>query len=143
MGLSVVTRLSTLVEAEVACGALRAAGFRAEIFDHAIGTMYWLHQTAFGGFRIMVPDAELGDAVSFLRQLQRDQPKLRRPSTKDNGLWTVAALGALLLLHPCLAWMVVATRKARRARRRIFGACAFAMFVVLAVCVIVIRRRLG
>jgi hypothetical protein len=114
MGLRVIARLSTLVEAEVACGALRAAGFRAEIFDHAVGTVYWLYQTAIGGFRIVVPEGELENAVAYLVEVHRNVPRIRRPVRKGDTAWAFVALGATLTLGSAVAWMIVALRRRRR-----------------------------
>jgi hypothetical protein len=69
MGLEVVARLSTIVEAQVVCGALRAAGFRAEVFDVGPGTVYWETMTA--GFRVVVPEDDLKDAVAYLAEVRR------------------------------------------------------------------------
>jgi hypothetical protein len=114
MGLRVVARLSTLVEAEVACGALRAAGFRAEVFDLAVGTVYWLYQTAIGGFRIVVPERELENAVAYLVEVRSNMPRIRRPVRKGDTLWAFAALGATFTLGSAVAWMIVAARRRRR-----------------------------
>jgi hypothetical protein len=138
VGLSVVARISTLEEAQVACGALRAAGFRAEVFDHVVGTVYWLYQNAVGGFRIVVPAAELEDAVAYLSRIQSDRRRLRRPRRKGDELWSVAALGAFLWLHPALAWAIVAARKARRGRRLILNLGALILFVMVGFATIAI-----
>jgi hypothetical protein len=114
MGLRVVARLSTLVEAEVACATLRAAGFHAEVFDLAIGTVYWLYQTAIGGFRIVVPEDELEDAVGCLVEIDRSKPRIRRPVRKGDIVWSYAALGAILTLGSPVGWLIVGLRIRRR-----------------------------
>jgi len=77
MGLGVVARYSTLVEAEVACSALRAGGFHAEVLEAGMASAFWMYQTALGGLRVAVPSSELEDAVGYLTSLTRAR---RRPA---------------------------------------------------------------
>ncbi len=67
MALSVAATFVSLVEAQIACSALTAAGFDAQVFDQ---------NTAFvadriSGFRLMVPEDDGPAARSFLADLQR------------------------------------------------------------------------
>ena len=134
-----VARLSTLVEAEVACATLRAGGFRAEVFDLSIGTVYWPYQTAIGGFRIVVPEGELDNAVAYLVEVRRNMPRIRRPVRKGDTLWAFAALGATLTMGSAVAWMIVALRRRRRSLMvDLVGAmlsCALLAIVVAALSV--------
>ena len=66
---SVVTAFPTLIEAQIACGALRAAGFDAEVLDENFGRV--LAVDLLGGFRITVQAGEYGEAKSFLEAIAR------------------------------------------------------------------------
>jgi len=69
MGLSVVAAFPSLMEAQIACGALCAAGFDAEVFDQNFGRV--IPTDLIGGFRIMVPEDQDDAAKSFLAALAR------------------------------------------------------------------------
>jgi hypothetical protein len=70
MGLVVVTRLPTLVEAQIATGALRSAGINAQVFDANFGGVEAPVIEALGGFRIMAPEDEVASAREILKILQ-------------------------------------------------------------------------
>jgi len=72
MGLSVVAAFPGLMEAQIACGALRAAGFDAELFDQNFGGM--LPTDLIGGFRIMAPEDQAPVAKAFLAELRMSDP---------------------------------------------------------------------
>jgi len=110
MGLGVVSRFSTLVEAEVACGALRSAGFHAEVFDHFFGTMRWIEQIALGGYRLVVPGQELTEAVDRLTDAQRQAPQAEGTSPRGEVGWGLAALLSGLTLGVDLAWLLLGIR---------------------------------
>lgn len=112
MGLRVVKVFSDLTEAHVACGALRASGIDATVFDVHFGAIDWSRQLAIGGFRLLAPEPELAEAVSFL---QRPRRRIR-PTPPDKGVvWRTLAFGLGLFLGPYYGWMVVVVRGRSRA----------------------------
>jgi hypothetical protein len=70
MPLAVVARLPTLVEAQIAAGALRSAGIHAEVFDANFGGVEAPVIEALGGYRIMAPEDEVANARELLKILQ-------------------------------------------------------------------------
>ncbi len=88
MGLALVARLPTLVEAHIAAGALRSAGIAAEVFDANFGGVEAPVIEALGGFRIMAPEDEAVAARQILRTLQAGpglgEPE-EYPETDDAG----------------------------------------------------------
>ncbi len=110
MGVGVVARYSTLVEAEIACGALRGAGFHADVFEAGVASLYWDRLTAFGGVRVTVPLSELQDAVDYLLALTRTWRR-PRPYRRDKGwLWRLFAFVIGLTLGPAAGWLVIGAR---------------------------------
>jgi hypothetical protein len=78
VGLTVVTRLPTLSEAQIAAGALRSAGIHATVFDTNFGGVEAPVIEALGGYRIMAPEDEAVSARQILRILQ-EGPGLGEP----------------------------------------------------------------
>jgi hypothetical protein len=78
MGLALVTRIPSLVEAQIAAGALRSAGIAAEVFDANFGGVEAPVIEALGGFRIMAPADEAATARQILRA-QQAGPGLGEP----------------------------------------------------------------
>ncbi len=116
MGLALVTRIPTLVEAQIAAGALRSAGIQAEVADSNFGQTAAPVIEGLGGYRIMAPEAQAGDARQVLKLL-RAGPGLGEPD--DVAPWTAALaesasarrrglrrLVLLLLGVPLLLWLV-------------------------------------
>ncbi len=111
MALSVAANFASLSEAHVAAGALRAAGFDAQVFDDHFGTMVWMEQLAIGGFRIVVPVEERADARAFLREVVQQAPR-RRPSPREKGYgWRALALATGLTLGASVGWAVVGLKR--------------------------------
>jgi hypothetical protein len=110
MALEVVARYSTLVEAEVACSALRGAGFHAEVLEATIVSMNWMYQTALGGLRVAVPESELPDATAYLADILRSRRRPhRRP--RDRGIiWRLLALALGLGLLPEAGFAIIGAR---------------------------------
>ncbi len=105
-----VARFSTLVEAEVACSALRGAGFHAEILERALASIHWTYQTALGGLRVAVPASELQDAAGYLAAISRGWRR-PRPHPRDKGVvWRLLALLAGMMLAPDAGWLVIGAR---------------------------------
>ncbi len=70
MAVSVVAAFPSLSEAQIACGALRAAGFDAQLFDENFGRVLAIDLV--GGFRVVAPDRERIAAQRLLAELRRD-----------------------------------------------------------------------
>ncbi|WP_397400515.1 putative signal transducing protein [Phenylobacterium sp.] len=84
MSLVQIARFADLTEAHVAASALVASGISATVFDE-LGQTYYLLQTALGGFRLMVSEADADEArayITSLRQAPRE-PIERKRSTKN------------------------------------------------------------
>lgn len=116
MGLALVTRIPSLVEAQIAAGALRSAGIDAQVFDAAFGAMEAPVIEQLGGFRIMAPEAQIAAARDALKLL-RASPGLGEPD--EMGPWATsltesrqtrgrgARLVAFFLLSaPFLLWLL-------------------------------------
>jgi hypothetical protein len=116
VGLVVVARLPTLVEAHFASGALRAAGFNAQVFDANFGGMEAPVIEGLGGYRIMAPENEAAAARDTLRAL-RANPGLVDP--EDSQPWAeptrrssrfqargMRVLALVLLGAPLLIWVL-------------------------------------
>ncbi len=72
MATQIVDEFPSLMEAQIACGALRAAGFDAQVFDQALGAL--IPTGAVGPFRVVVPEDEHRSAQALLDEI-RDQPE--------------------------------------------------------------------
>ena len=64
---AVLKAFPTLTEAQIACGALRAAGFEAEVLDEYVGRV--LSVDLMGGFRLVVPEEQERAARALLDQI--------------------------------------------------------------------------
>jgi hypothetical protein len=87
VGLALVTRIPSLVEAQIAVGALRSGGIEAQVFDANFGAMESPVIESLGGFRIMVPESQVASAKELLALL-RASPGLGEPD--ENGPWTAS-----------------------------------------------------
>ena len=115
MGLALVARIPSLAEAQIAAGALRAAGIEAEVFDVGFGAMEAPVIAGLGGYRIMAPEDEVTAARAMLRALKAS-PGLHDPD--DPGPWTapprpasfrtrgMRVLALILLLLPVIPWLL-------------------------------------
>jgi hypothetical protein len=112
MALAVVAVFVDLQEAQIAAGALRAAGLAAEVFDGQLGAVYWIAQSALGGYRVVVPQAEAADALALLQQIRDTAPPAGEPVRTSSYPRTVGA-AAMLPFNASLGWLFV--------RRRPFG----------------------
>ena len=141
MGLGVVSRYSTLIEAEVACAALRSAGLQAQVLDRAFGTMVWTDQVAIGGFRVVAPDQELPDAVALLTQAGQDRPRPRRATRREKAVsWRFLALLAGIFVMPEAGFLVLGARDrvGRRSAVGIFGLALVALTLGLLIYLVVL-----
>ncbi len=67
MSLALVSAFPSLSEAQIACSALVAAGFDAQLFDENFGRVMAIDLV--GGFRVMAPDDEAQRAQRYLEEL--------------------------------------------------------------------------
>ena len=70
MDLEIVAAFSSLIEAQVACSALRAAGISAQVLDQAFSSI--IPAAPIGGFRIGAPYGEAARARKLLKAAERD-----------------------------------------------------------------------
>lgn len=66
----IVDEFQSLMEAQIACAALSAAGFGAQVFDQALGAL--IPRGAVGPFRVVVPEDEYSSALRLLDEILND-----------------------------------------------------------------------
>lgn len=117
MGLALVTRIPSLMEAHIAAGALRSAGLAVEVFDANFGAMEAPVIEGLGGYRLMAPESEVAEARAALKAL-RASPGLS--TGDDEPPWGGApastssvvrakgmrVIAALYLGVPLLIWLI-------------------------------------
>ena len=69
MDVEIVATFSSLIEAQVVCSALRAAGISAELLDQNFSSI--IPTAPLGGFRVGVPYGEAARARRLLKDLER------------------------------------------------------------------------
>ncbi|HTX49481.1 MAG TPA: hypothetical protein VME40_08830 [Caulobacteraceae bacterium] len=106
MGLALVTRIPTLVEAQIAAGALRSAGLRAEVFDASFGGMEAPVIEGLGGYRIMAPAEQVIEARQMLRAL-RSGPGLAAPEDEDRP-WSSSYAETARARRGGMRWLALA-----------------------------------
>jgi len=116
VGLAVVTRIPSYVEAQIAVGALRSGGIDAQLFDGNFGQVESPVIESLGGFRIMAPEEQLAAARDMLRAL-RASPGLGEPdemgpwaaslreTRRTRGRW-MRFVAFVLLSAPFLLWLL-------------------------------------
>ncbi len=72
MDLEVVAAFSSLIEAQIACSALRSAGVAAQVMDQAFSSI--LPAAPIGGFRVGAPIGEGARARRLLESVTGDEP---------------------------------------------------------------------
>lgn len=70
MDLELVGAFSSLMEAQIACSALRAAGVAAQLMDQNFSSI--LPAAPIGGFRVGVPIGEAARARKLLKSFEAD-----------------------------------------------------------------------
>lgn len=112
MALVQVARYHTLSEAHVAASVLQSAGIAASIADAHYGSVFWMEQSALGGYRLSVASEDLSDAVDILHSPPPPDPL---DEALDDPLPTgqrVAAGALMVTLGPAAAWL--ATKRWKR-----------------------------
>jgi hypothetical protein len=104
MGLALVTRLPSLVEAQIAVGALRSAGINAEVFDANFGGMEAPVIEALGGYRIMAPEEQAVEARQLLRTI-RASPGLAAP--EETRPWSTSYAEAARTRRRGMRWLAL------------------------------------
>src|SRR5579863_10280629 len=104
MGLTLVTRIPTLVEAQIAAGALRSAGIRAEVFDGNFGQMEAPVIEGLGGYRIMAQAEQASEARQVLKLL-RASPGLGEP--EDVAPWSASLADAARARKRGMRWLAL------------------------------------
>ena len=115
MGLALVTRIPSLMEAHIAAGALRSGGIEAVVFDGVFGGMEAPVIEGLGGYRLMAPEEDVVEARATLKALRSN------PATafdEDESPWGSASasrsrwqakgmriVAVLFLGAPFLVWL--------------------------------------
>jgi len=118
VGLALVTRIPSLMEAHIAAGALRSAGIAAEVFDGSFGAMEAPVIEGLGGYRLMAPEEEVAAARETLKAI-RAGPGLASTDDEPSSPWTPPApaprwrskgmriVGLLFLGAPLVVWLLL------------------------------------
>ena len=118
MALQCLARFHTLPEAQVVATLLTSAGFSPSVFDLHYGGLDWAAQSALGGYRLMLPAAELADARGLLRtpDLALDLPEDETPPPVTTGgpLSTLAALATAAASVAEVGWLVAGQNRRTR-----------------------------
>ncbi len=106
MSMVIAARFGSIVEADIACSALQAAGIDAEIYDNIAPGFVSLSAGGPEGRRLMVPDSQLEEAVRILREARPVQPRrVKTPEEKVREAAPILVMGSLLLL-PLILWLL-------------------------------------
>jgi hypothetical protein len=120
VGLALVTRIPSLMEAHIAAGALRSAGIAAEVFDAGFGAMEAPVIEGLGGYRLMAPEEEVAAARETLKAIRSgpglaltdDEPRSpwEPPPTPPAARWQskgMRIVGVLFLAAPLVIWLLL------------------------------------
>jgi hypothetical protein len=127
MTLAVLARCSTLPEAEVMASALQSAGFHAEVLDRHWGSNIWTDQVYIGGFRVVLPEAELDEAIEVVRGVLTPQPRPQREPLR----WSFWPLLFVCYFADCAAWGWPAWRRRPTALRTLAMALALVPSLII------------
>lgn len=110
MGLVEIARFHDLTEAQAAAAALRASDILVMMQNEHAGQAAFHLASAFGGFRLWVPEEDADDARAFIAACRADV----RPSPPTGGTpQTLATIGLTVLLGAAAGWLVPALRAKR------------------------------
>lgn len=107
MALVEAARFHTLSEAQVAASLLRSAGIAPAIADAHYGSVFWMEQSALGGYRLTVAEEELADTLALL-QAPAPEPLDEDFEPMSGGQRLLA--GALGLAIPAAGWLATGRR---------------------------------
>lgn len=120
MGLSLLAHFYDRNEALIATGALEAAGISVFIENAAMVSINPLHEIALGGFRLMVPEQELPDAIAIIEEARRKRSfegeRLSQRTYIALSLVLMALMGTFLPFRTSTWHDVSASGAARRER---------------------------
>lgn len=109
--LTTVARFTDPLEAQIACGRLRAEGIDAHVADAHMGLANWEWRLAVGGTRVLVDEADVEFARKVMRDLDAGRYALDDESTDealhapDRESWSSRiAWIALMLFGVPLPW---------------------------------------
>ena len=68
-----IHRCFDLLEAHIIVALMRDEGIAAQVFDADFVRQDWIRMLAYGGFRVMVPDAAAGDARAILHRYRNGE----------------------------------------------------------------------
>ena len=105
MALVQVARYHTLSEAHVAASVLQSAGIAASIADAHYGSVFWLEQSALGGYRLSVASEDLPDAVEILHSPPPPDPADEAPDDPLPTGQRLAAGALTVTMGPAAAWL--------------------------------------
>jgi hypothetical protein len=101
MALVEAARFWDLTEAQVAGSALRASGIEAEVVDEVVGrnAVWW--QSAMGGFRLLVDEADAAAARALIEDCRSEPGAVAPLPPREAAARTLLSL-ALTFLTGCL-----------------------------------------
>lgn len=109
--LATIARFADPLEAQIACGRLRAEGIDAYVADAHMGLANWEWRLAVGGTRVLVDEAQVEFARKVMRDLDAGRYALDDESTDealhapDRESWSSRiAWIALMLFNIPLPW---------------------------------------
>jgi hypothetical protein len=118
MSLVCLARFHTLPEAQVVATLLASAGLSPSVFDLHYGGLDWAAQSALGGYRLMLPGAELTDARALLRApdlaLELPEDETPPPVTTGGPLSTLAALVTAAASITEVGWLIAGQNRRTR-----------------------------
>jgi hypothetical protein len=137
MSLAVFGRYHTQSEAGVIASLLRSAGFAPVVFDEHYGGVIWTAQTALGGYRLMLPNADIEPALALLAEARaqavEDNPEVNAAPVDISPPSTVVYLLALLTMGPEIGWLAAPALRRRGPRLRTIIMTCIALLAILIV----------
>jgi len=135
MSLVVLKVFTDMQEAQIAAGALRAAGYHPSVPDTQVGSVYWILQLGIGGLRLCVPEEEVEGAAATLQEAiafpaeEEEEVRYRRGSAPLWPLRTIGGLGLALLGAAPGGYLFAWQRGRRGAAAVIIGLIVLALLI--------------